>query len=180
MPSTLSVTNGSLRIRASMLPQPQGRFTIAGGAVVSQSEKAFFGYYEARMKASKISMSSTFWMSNRTQRENEATVSHEIDITETVGALRNGPAWSRDWNRFMNANTHYFHNRAGQSWKFEAITSGSQRDNIRPYVVLNHAPNGPTVLWQNLSGRYVHYTNYRASIKTDRPGQVTITRTVPR
>ena len=57
----------------------------------------------------------------------------------------------------------------GKSWKSEAVTRGSLHDNIRPYVVVNHAPDGPTVLWQNLSGRYVHYTNYRSSIKADRP-----------
>jgi len=59
----------------------------------------------------------------------------------------------------------------GRTWKSEAITSGSKHDNIRPYVVINHAPGGPAVLWQNLSGRYIHYTNYRSSIKTDRPAQ---------
>ena len=62
----------------------------------------------------------------------------------------------------------------GKTWKTEAVTSNSKQDNIRPYVVLNHAPDGPTVLWQNLSGRYVHFTDYRASIKTDRPAKLTV------
>lgn len=56
----------------------------------------------------------------------------------------------------------------GKTWKSEAITANSKHDNIRPYVVRNHAPDGPTVLWQNISGRYVHYTDYRCSIKMDR------------
>jgi rhamnogalacturonyl hydrolase YesR len=59
----------------------------------------------------------------------------------------------------------------GNTWKSEAITSGSLHDNVRPFVVRNHAPEGPAVLWQNLSGRYVHYTDYRSSIKMDVPGK---------
>lgn len=66
----------------------------------------------------------------------------------------------------------------GETWKSEAITSGSKQDNVRPYVVMHHAPDGPTVLWQNLSGRYVHFTDYRSSIKTDRPAQTSVV-TVP-
>ena len=62
----------------------------------------------------------------------------------------------------------------GATWKTEAITADSQHDNIRPYVVMNHEPDGPTVLWQNLSGHYRHYTNYRCSIKADRPAKVTV------
>lgn len=61
----------------------------------------------------------------------------------------------------------------GKTWQSAAITAGSKHDNIRPYVVRNHTPDGPTVLWQNLSGRYVHYTDYRCSIKMDRPAKVT-------
>lgn len=59
----------------------------------------------------------------------------------------------------------------GKSWNTEAITSGSAYDNVRPFVVRNHAPDGPTVLWQNLSDRYIHYTDYRCSIKMDIPGK---------
>jgi hypothetical protein len=60
----------------------------------------------------------------------------------------------------------------GATWRSEAITCNSKHDNIRPYVVMNHAPEGPAVLWQNLSGRYVHFTDYRSSIKTDRPARI--------
>jgi len=67
----------------------------------------------------------------------------------------------------------------GKTWKTEAITSGSKQDNIRPYVVMNHTADGPTVLWENLSGRYVHYTDYRAAIKTDRPMKLAATATPP-
>lgn len=56
----------------------------------------------------------------------------------------------------------------GQTWKTEAITSGSKHDNVRPYVIMNHAADGPTVLWENVSGHYTHYTDYQCSIKMDR------------
>ena len=60
----------------------------------------------------------------------------------------------------------------GKTWKSEAVTSGSKHDNVRPYVVMNHAPDGPSVLWMNLSGHYIHYTDYLTSIKTDRPAKL--------
>lgn len=59
----------------------------------------------------------------------------------------------------------------GKTWSSTAITAKSAHDNIRPFVVRKHAPDGPTVLWQNLSGRYVHFTDYGCSIKMDRPAR---------
>ena len=123
VPSAISVANGLLQISAGVLPQPDGPFTISGGAVVSRSEEAFYGYYEARMKASKISMSSTFWMSNRPQREGDASISHEIDIVETIGAPHSEPKWARNWNKFMNSNTHFFRRAAGEK---EDLSAGGK------------------------------------------------------
>jgi len=57
----------------------------------------------------------------------------------------------------------------GKTWKSKAITSGSAHDNIRPFVVRHGTPDGPSVVWLNLSGHYTHYTNYLASVKMDRP-----------
>ncbi|MBC8125842.1 MAG: BNR-4 repeat-containing protein [Gloeobacteraceae cyanobacterium ES-bin-144] len=62
----------------------------------------------------------------------------------------------------------------GKSWKTEAITANSKHDNIRPYVVRDKAADGPNILWQNISGRYIHYTDYRCSIKMDRPTTTSI------
>jgi rhamnogalacturonyl hydrolase YesR len=59
----------------------------------------------------------------------------------------------------------------GDSWKIEAVTANSKNDNVRPFVVRNHTADGPTVLWMNLSGHYVHYTNYLTSIKCDKPAK---------
>lgn len=58
---------------------------------------------------------------------------------------------------------------AGATWKSKALTSGSAFDNVRPYGVMNHTPDGPSVLWMNLHGHYIHYTDYLTSIKMNRP-----------
>jgi len=59
----------------------------------------------------------------------------------------------------------------GATWKTEPITAGSKFNNVRPFVVRGHDASGPTVLWLNTRGGYVHYTDYRAAIKTDRPSR---------
>jgi hypothetical protein len=59
----------------------------------------------------------------------------------------------------------------GRTWSSEAVTAGSKFDNVRPVVVRDAAPDGPKVLWLNLHGRYVHYTDYLASVKMDRPAR---------
>jgi len=110
-PSTISLQDGFLVIRNKMLPEPDGPFTIAGGAVVSRKPEAFYGYYEVRMKASKVSMSSTFWLSNRAiEVEPGVRISDEIDIVEAIGAPQHWP----DWNKFMKSNLHVFrHDKDG-------------------------------------------------------------------
>jgi rhamnogalacturonyl hydrolase YesR len=60
----------------------------------------------------------------------------------------------------------------GASWRHEPVTSGSRAGNVRPFVVRN-APRGePYLMWMNLSGRYVHYTDYRTSLQINLPATV--------
>lgn len=94
MPGNVSVKGGNLRLTNGMLPKPQGPFTMGGAAVISKKTGAFYGYYECRMKASSISMSSTFWLSHRGDQE--------LDIQETVGGSKNNP----NFRNRMNSNTH--------------------------------------------------------------------------
>jgi hypothetical protein len=63
----------------------------------------------------------------------------------------------------------WFTSDGGKSWKSEPVTAGSTYDNVRPFVVRGHTPDGPTVLWLNLRGRYVHYTDYLTAVKMDHP-----------
>ena len=57
----------------------------------------------------------------------------------------------------------------GRTWSSEAITTGSRTDNVRPFVPRGSSAGGPHVLWQQNAGRYIHYTDYRASIKAFLP-----------
>ena len=57
----------------------------------------------------------------------------------------------------------------GETWRSRSITQGSSRDNVRPFVVLNSTPDRlPNLLWMN-NERYVHYTDYRTSIRMNLP-----------
>ncbi len=111
MPDTISLQNGVLQIRNRILDPPEGPFHIAGGAVVSTSPEAHFGYYEVRMKASKISMSSTFWFSNRADPDDPLRATQELDVQEAVGGGKRVP----DRRHYMKSNTHYRCRDDGQS-----------------------------------------------------------------
>ncbi|NOG55827.1 MAG: hypothetical protein HND57_16125 [Planctomycetes bacterium] len=56
----------------------------------------------------------------------------------------------------------------GVNWNVTPITSGSEADNVRPYVIRDHSEDaGPHVAWMYNQRPYVHYTNYRSAIKCD-------------
>jgi len=99
---SVSVKNGMMQIKNSVLEGDE-RYNIAGGAVGSVAMDAFFGYYEVRMKASSISMSSTFWMKNKPNEGDCPYDRQELDIVEAVGMQKTG--W--DFRNFMKSNTHY-------------------------------------------------------------------------
>ncbi len=115
----VSVEKGCLRIKNSRLNPTEGndgkpgkKYSYAGGAVASKSDKAWYGYYEVRMKASLTPMSSTFWLKNLpntvtyVNEKGELITEHhrqELDIIETMGTPTRFPKW----NRQFNANTHY-------------------------------------------------------------------------
>ena len=116
MPGTISLKDGTMQIKNAVLDPAQGNYTIAGGAVQSLGEQAFYGYYECRFKASKIRMSTTFWLSNGKSLLDETTscttdkYSQELDIVEVVGG-HTGTKFETN----MNSNTHYRHIPCGQT-----------------------------------------------------------------
>lgn len=110
MRENVSVKDGTLQLKNGMLDQPQGPFTIGGAAVVSKSTEAFYGYYEVSMKASKISMSSTFWFSNQSDKSDPLGSALELDVQEAVGAGKRQP----NRKHFMKSNTHYWVRRNGK------------------------------------------------------------------
>jgi len=113
LPRQVSVAGGNMVIKNVKLDQDTtvvffdgstGTYSIGGGAVVSRKIEAYHGYYEVRMKASDISMSTTFWMSNPGTNGDCPNYSLELDIIETIGGAKNFPNFATK----MKSNTHYF------------------------------------------------------------------------
>lgn len=53
----------------------------------------------------------------------------------------------------------------GKDWTIEEITSNSENNNVRPFVIRNYFPQDSLkVLWMNVK-KYLHYTDYQTSIK---------------
>jgi|GEM_PF-802856 len=114
LPRSVTVEDGNLRIQNSQLEQDTtvtffdgstGTYSIGGGAVVSREIGAYHGYYEVRLKASDIRMSSTFWMSNSRTEGECPNYSLELDIIETIGGASPGNA---GFTNRMKSNTHYY------------------------------------------------------------------------
>lgn len=51
----------------------------------------------------------------------------------------------------------------GENWESVAVTSGSEKNNIRPVVPRNHPGVEGSLFWMH--GDYIHYTNYDTEIK---------------
>ena len=55
----------------------------------------------------------------------------------------------------------------GKHWKVIEITTNSNFDNVRPFVIRNHPMDGsPRLLWMNVK-KYIHYTDYETAVKMD-------------
>ncbi|WP_299213804.1 carbohydrate-binding protein [uncultured Aquimarina sp.] len=104
--SSVSVSDGNLKISASKKTNPFNGWTHNGGLVRSTTRNTY-GYYEARMKGNKTFMSSTFWLINKRNEGTGCDIrTTELDITETVGVNSNGANWVNNMIINMNSNTH--------------------------------------------------------------------------
>ncbi len=104
--SSVSVSGGNLKISASKKSNPSNGWTHNGGLVRSKT-KNLYGYYEARMKANKTFMSSTFWLINKRNEGSGCDIrTTELDITETVGVNSGNANWINTMIKSMNSNTH--------------------------------------------------------------------------
>ncbi|WP_367583714.1 family 16 glycosylhydrolase [Aquimarina sp. 2304DJ70-9] len=104
--SSVSVSGGNLKISASKKSNPSNGWTHNGGLVRSKI-KNLYGYYEARMKANKTFMSSTFWLINKKNEGSGCDIrTTELDITETVGVNSGNANWINTMIKSMNSNTH--------------------------------------------------------------------------
>ncbi len=124
----VSVSDGCLQIKGGKLDTPvivgsgddASIYDISCGSIASKGATAHFGYYEARAKANKTSLSTTFWLLSRGKKlpvkgyqpegMTDGTFGQELDICETIG--RGGTedeGWSKDAAKFhkgMNSNVH--------------------------------------------------------------------------
>ena len=103
-PKNVSVADGMLKLRSTPLVEnlsevknPEKDIWVASACVSSKKPSASVGYYEARIKASKLSMTSSFWFQGKYS---------EIDVVEQLG----DPIKNADDKNFMLMNTHSFKN----------------------------------------------------------------------
>ena len=107
--SNVSVADGKLRLK-STLREGAGEIkasTVTAACVTSRYRNCTTGYYEARIKASDLSMTTAFWFQGKYS---------EIDVIENIGrASLEENRWIDDT---MMINTHFF--RSG--WKKDIAT----------------------------------------------------------
>lgn len=108
---SVSVADSELRITNYELDEPEWHngnvFTHAGGHVISRTAGQVGYYFEARMKANKTFMSSTFWLINYRNEQtgcNQRTT--ELDIQECVGQVTTSASWAQSFDESMHSNTH--------------------------------------------------------------------------
>ncbi|GGZ24714.1 hypothetical protein GCM10007049_16380 [Echinicola pacifica] len=108
-PSTVQVDQvlaGAATITVQQLAEKQGDREYAGGIIRSTATAKPGMYMEARMRANKTQMSSSFWLINvRKYIEEECKRTTELDIQESVG--QRGPLaeeWSTHWDQMMHSN----------------------------------------------------------------------------
>ncbi len=119
LPSQIALKDGFMSIKGGKLKEPKvikGRggksttYTIAGGAVVSKTTDAWFGYYECRFKAAKTTMSTTFWLSSRKHYDGPKggdKYGLELDIQECIGRV--GDFKGAFFAKGMNSNSHFWY-----------------------------------------------------------------------
>lgn len=155
-PKSVAIKKGNLEITNSLLDKPEGKYTIAGGAVQSLNQTAYHGYYESRFKASRINMSTTFWLSNDNINfegdnhlgENcpQDKWSMELDIVEAVGGVMK-KAFTHAFRDGMQYNTHVWYSSCNnERIRFSKGANVAEGDGTQ--AVNNKLPNGEEV-WQN-------------------------------
>lgn len=120
----VSVSDGMLRLRSTSrvdslegIANPEKDVWVDAACVSSKKRAVSYGYYETRMKASRLSMTSSFWMQGRYS---------EIDVVEQVGGSVKQP----EQGSRMIMNTHFFPNgfdtkiETPQQWKMP-VESGT-------------------------------------------------------
>lgn len=101
-PQNVVVRGGRVDLRSTPaveslteVKNPEKDIWVHSACVSSKKPMALYGYYEARIKASRLPMTSSFWFQGKYS---------EIDVVEQLGASVTHPESGRN----MAMNTHYF------------------------------------------------------------------------
>lgn len=118
VPENVSVSDGLLRLKGGLLEQEtkvgKYTYTVSCAAVTSKSYDAYTGYYECRFRASKSTLSTTFWLSTRANADGPLggrdRYGLELDVQECIG--RSGDFKGSHFASGMNANSHFWYTDA--------------------------------------------------------------------
>lgn len=140
-PENVSVNGGVLQLHSTAAKNPSevkdrlNELWLKSACVSSTKPAALYGFYQARLKASKLSMFSSFWFQNKYA---------EIDVAEQIGS----PGKHEGERLIMAMNTHFFTNggvsspnRQNQERGAKAQMSSGAADNFHVYGVWWKEPN---------------------------------------
>lgn len=130
MPENVSVSDGSLKITTTLLPEPitknDNKFTHGGGYVGSRNSMTY-GYYECKVKANKTFMSTTFWLINSAEGKTGCDKrTTELDILEVVGHINSDNKGVSRFDEQMNSNTHS--RNVPEGCNYATATKGAKAD----------------------------------------------------
>jgi beta-glucanase (GH16 family) len=147
-PENVTVSNGTLELRSAPLvdtlavvKDPQKDIWISAGCVSSRLPIASYGYYEVRMRASGLPMTSSFWLQGKYS---------EIDVAEQRGA----PTKHVEDAFFMQSTVHFYFGTPQTRKSYSVKTKLSTRPNEKFYVYGVWWKDKRTV-WFYLDGRKV-------------------------
>lgn len=121
-PANVSEGGGFLLLKSTTsrdtlagIADPNKDIWVTAACVSSSTQRASYGYYEARMKASDLTMTSSFWLQGKYS---------EIDVVEEIGKPVERPSEAST----MMSSVHYFaggwdHEKTNPSWKPMPTTS---------------------------------------------------------
>ncbi|GAB3649825.1 hypothetical protein GCM10028791_16080 [Echinicola sediminis] len=107
---TVKVDHGNSNaatITVDQLSEKMETREYAGGIIRSKFTAEPGTYFEARMKANKTQMSSSFWVINAKKEipDGQCKRTTELDIQESVGQLKQDyPQWASKWTHLMHSN----------------------------------------------------------------------------
>ncbi|MEM6770073.1 MAG: family 16 glycosylhydrolase, partial [Bacteroidota bacterium] len=101
----ITVRKGELQVEVGVLDAPRvienDTFLYYGGIVRALHPGQPGWYYEARVKANRTEMSTTFWLMSKYDCERK----QELDIQECVGVVSPEKAdWVKDWDQIFHGN----------------------------------------------------------------------------